>query len=212
MDDDARVRAFLAVPLDEASRSVALAWQHAVREALRADGEDVDALRWVPAEALHVTLHFLGNVAGADLPVLGEAAERALVGVCGFPLRFEAPTGFPQSRRPRVVVLPARPQAPLADLAARLRDAVAAWVPMAEDRPYRPHLTLARVRRGKRVRLPSVTASVTTAADASVVTECVLFRSDLSAEGARYSPLARFPLEAPEAGGSGDGASAPVHP
>jgi 2'-5' RNA ligase len=106
------------------------------------------------------------------------------------------------------VALRLEPAAPLTALAAAVeRGVVAAGFP-PEQRAFRPHVTLGRARRDRRVRLDAetlrgVTASVTGSGDAWDVMETVLFRSELQPQGAHYTPLERVPLGTP--GG-------PLHP
>ncbi|MDP9347269.1 MAG: hypothetical protein M3P44_16455, partial [Actinomycetota bacterium] len=76
-----------------------------------------------------------------------------------------------------------------AELRTRLSEAVPAWTP--EDRPLRPHVTVARVRRGARPRragLPDVPAAAWSSAS------LVLFRSHLGGGTARHEALARVEL------------------
>ena len=205
MAADARLRAFWALPLQDAARAVAVEVQGTLRHAL---GDD--DWRWSAAEGFHVTLCFLGEIPEAAVAGLVRSARTALEGSPSFAMSLGAPGGFPNTRRPRVIALPVRPEAPVAALAARIEGSVArvlSWE--TEGRRFRPHLTLARLRRGRRAPLHDVTASVTPPTDAGLVTECVLFRSQLSRDGARYTPLARLPL-APEAA-EGD-ANGPLHP
>ena len=60
-----------------------------------------------------------------------------------------------------------------------------------EKRPFRPHVTVARVRRGARVDQQVSPLSLRDTFAASAVT---LYRSRLGPKGARYEPLARTPL------------------
>jgi len=207
MADAEAIRAFFALELGDGARRRAVALADAVRAAV---GEE--DLRWVREESLHVTLRFLGQTDVARLGDLVREVGAATRGVERFALRLGAVGAFPSPRRPRVVAVGLEPVAPLAALAAALeRGVVAAGLP-ADPRPFRPHLTLARVRRGRRPRLPepesldAVTASVTAPGEAWEVVETVLFRSDLTPGGARYSPLERIPIGA----GGPPGSSAPA--
>jgi RNA 2',3'-cyclic 3'-phosphodiesterase len=95
------------------------------------------AARIMP-ERLHVTLQFLGNVPAARLPEL----------VDGLNVQFEPFTlalGAGEVWRNGVaVLLPDEVPAALAGLHSRLGDAVRRLGLSPEERPYRPHVTLAR--------------------------------------------------------------------
>ena len=155
-------------------------------EALRARGE----LRVVPSASLHVTLAFLGERPEEEVPGIGEATLACAAPVPG--LRAAAPAWLPP-RRPRVLAVD------LEDLAGgclRLQRAVSdalealgAYRP--ERRAFRPHVTVARVRKGERPS-PELPAPADLAPfDGYALT---LFRSLLSPKGARYEALARSPL------------------
>lgn len=91
----------------------------------------------VPAERLHVTLHFIGNVSTAQLAQLGPALA---LRYAPFELALAQLECWPHG----LVVWRAAPSAALQGLHDALGDALtnAGLPPLA--RPYRPHLTLAR--------------------------------------------------------------------
>lgn len=134
------MRCFLAVPLREPALGAAqttLAW-------LR---ETVDAVRWVRAEAMHVTVHFFGNVddsefaraVGAVTPVVARTSE--------FDLTLDTLGAFPERGPPRVLWLGARVEnVGMTALAMRCRDALHRAGFEVEVRPFRVHCTLGRPR------------------------------------------------------------------
>jgi 2'-5' RNA ligase len=195
----AAIRAFYAVELSAPARAAAAALARVLR---RQPGGD--AVRWVREESLHVTLRFLGNVDVERLPGLVERVREQTAQIAPFRLRLGPVRAFPSPRRPRVIALDVEPAAPVEALAAAVeRGVVAADFP-PEERAFRPHLTLGRVK-GRAGRLLDVTAPDTAPDDAWDVTETVLFRSDLGRSGAKYTPLERAPLGAP-------GDDDPTHP
>jgi 2'-5' RNA ligase len=186
---DRPLRLFFALELGAAARARAAAVAAALREPC---GSEV---RWVREESLHVTLRFLGSVDPARVEDLAREVGLATRSVAPFSASLAGVLVFPSPRRPRVIALGLEPREALAALAAGVeRGAVAAGFE-PEERPFRPHLTLGRVRDPRRFSLAAgVTGSVTAAGDAWDVMETVLFRSDLARSGARYTPLARIPL------------------
>jgi 2'-5' RNA ligase len=91
------------------------------------------------------------------------------------------------------VVLDLEPERPLARLAAAVEAGVGGAGLPAEERAFRAHLTLGRVRGRELGALPSLPAS---GVDFPVA-EVVLYQSQLHREGARYTPLERIPLGGP---------------
>jgi 2'-5' RNA ligase len=184
------VRAFLAVELGEgARRAVAAAAQRLAREVR---GREV---RWARPETFHLTLRFLGDVPRADLPRLAAEVAAAVADVAPFELRLAALEAFPSPRRPRVVAARVEPEAPLAELARRVEAAVLRAGLPAEERPFRPHLTLGRVRDRA---LPDLAAAGPLPPEPFRVAEVVLFRSELGSDGAVHTPRERLALEGPD--------------
>jgi 2'-5' RNA ligase len=126
---------------DTARVFIALWPNPGVREQLRAWRDRFDwrkSASPVPTGKLHVTLHFLGNVARERLP---ELAQGLGVPFAPFVLEF----GHPELWHGGVAVLaPDVAPAPLQALHAALSDALLRLSLTPEARPYRPHVTLAR--------------------------------------------------------------------
>jgi 2'-5' RNA ligase len=185
------VRAFFAIDLDDAVREAAAGVARLLQRRPGGDG-----VRWVRPEALHVTLRFLGNVETSRLPALVECVAREVDPLAPFASGLGMPRLFPTVRRPRVVVLELVPEEPIAGLAGAVERGVVAAGFESEDRPFRAHLTLGRVRQR---RFPATEGLAAPEADEFQVREAVLFRSELHPSGARYTPLERLSL-----GGSGN--------
>jgi RNA 2',3'-cyclic 3'-phosphodiesterase len=188
---------FLALDLPEEARSSIASWRDQLISA-RAD------LRPVRPEALHVTLVFLGWQDESAAPRIAEAAFGALP--VGPPPRLTPSVARSvPPRDPRLFALDlddegARATASQAAAAAALE--AGGWY-RPEKRPFWPHLTLARVKRGERrvSPLPEEPPPPREPFEAPVVT---LYRSTLRPQGALYEPLARtVPVDA------GDPASQP---
>ena len=177
---------FVALDLPEAARARLAAW----RDALVADRSD---LRPVRVEALHVTLVFLGWQDESAAETIAEAAFAAV------------PPSIPTLRATAIRPLPPRdPRLFALDLddederASALQAAVSdalekgGWY-TPEKRPFWPHMTLARVKRGVR-RAPPLAAEPPAPADPFEARDLTLYRSTLRPQGALYEPLARKAL------------------
>lgn len=105
-----------------------------------------DALKWVETENLHLTLKFLGEVPEQTVdrvqPVLKDTAK----GQSPFEISVEGLGMYPHAKQPRVVWLGIQGAQPLALLHERLDSALAGIGLVKDNRPFNPHLTLARVR------------------------------------------------------------------
>jgi len=158
-------------------------------------GAGRDAFRWVEPEALHVTLSFLGNVADDRIAEVRRAVAGAAARARPHRLEVCGAGAFPSARRPAVLWAGLQGEtAPLARLVADLAAALAAVGFPAEDRPFHPHVTLARARgRGARS-VEAALAGFPAEPFPWAVEELALFRSHLSPRGARYEALLRAPL------------------
>ena len=184
------IRSFVAVDLSDTVRRRIGAL---VQELRKTDAP----VAWVRIEGVHLTLKFLGNVAPRVIeeikPALCRAAERT------GPLRIEAAGcgAFPGIKSPRIIWVGLRgPIAPLAALARRVEEELAPLGFAPEDRPFKPHLTVGRVKgRGGLQSLREMLLShAGFTAEPFDAAEIVLYKSELRPDGARYTPLFKTPL------------------
>ena len=131
----------------------------------------------------HLTLAFLGEVGEADARRAMDALDAACVGIG--PLEL-APEGLGTFGRGRDATLwlgiekgPA-----LEALAGRLRGELAARGLCLDERPFLPHVTLAR-----RVRVPRGSLGELAFPLPDEASRVTLFKSTLEPDGARYKPL-----------------------
>jgi 2'-5' RNA ligase len=176
-----RARLFVALDLPADAREALAEW--------RADAfAGRDDVRLVDPPALHVTLAFLGHVGEELTPRIaevvrgsggGEAPELSATGV-----RPQPP------RRPRLFALDLDDRDGRAGaVQAALSGALAGeGLYEPEERPFWPHVTLARVKKGARAAPLEAPPPPAEWWQAEAVT---LYRSRLSPRGARYEPLER---------------------
>jgi 2'-5' RNA ligase len=186
MGDEQKIRAFFAVELGDAARRAASGVASALRDTPGGDG-----VRWVRPETLHVTLRFLGNIDADRIPELARRVRDELTGIAPFRLELGGVRAFPSPRRPRVIALELAPEAPLSELADAVEQGVVAAGFEPEQRAFRAHLTLGRVRGPD---FPDPGAAPSPAPSAFGVSEAVLFRSELRPSGARHTALERLSL------------------
>jgi 2'-5' RNA ligase len=163
----------------------------------RVDGGQ--AARWVARESIHLTLKFLGKVPQEGLDEIHEAVRRACAVHAPFTVATAAPGCFPNVRRPRVVWVGLHDDGRLAALQRDVETGLARLGYAAEDRPFSPHLTLARARqhavRSDVEALGQAVAHYGQVEPVSFVArEVCVIRSDLRPQGAVYTILSRAPL------------------
>ncbi len=181
------MRLFAAVPLPQPARTAVAG----LLERLRRSDLPV---RWVRDEGLHLTLKFYGEVAAGRLDMVEEAIRRAGVGSEPLPMRLTELGAFPNPNRPRVLWIGIEAPPALELLQHQLERESEAIGFAPEGVPYRPHVTLGRVREGERSRLRSVESAAGPVESAEfAATELVLYESVKVKGGQRYEP--RLTLE-----------------
>lgn len=191
MPDEKNIRAFLALEipqdvLDTVSR---------LQEKLKRDlGGPIS---WTQSQGQHLTLKFFGNVSGEDVKHISSAIDSRTRLHRPLNLSIEALGVFPNPQRARVLWCGvAGDTERLSTLQKQLDGDFADLDFPAEDRPFRAHLTLCRIKDPRDVSGidRALTKYKTFSAGEFSGKELVLFQSKLSPRGAVYTKLAVFPL------------------
>ncbi len=184
------LRAFIAVDLAPDIRSQLDALTGRLR---RLPGQE--SMRFVAASGIHLTLRFLGEISPALAASLHEVLDDAARQVPGFSIHVRGTGCFPSSRQPRVLWVGLDdPGGRLKALQCAVEGGCAVLKLPAEDRPFSPHLTLARVRREAGAGAETFVRSVLEGERGLDLGEMPvdalhLFRSELRPSGAVYSRL-----------------------
>ncbi|MEW5917781.1 MAG: RNA 2',3'-cyclic phosphodiesterase, partial [Gemmatimonadota bacterium] len=134
------MRLFIAANFDAELR----ARLHKTASALRDAAPDV---AWITAERLHLTLKFLGERDAELVPRLVAALHKLGEETHPVNVRLGSFGAFPNFRRARVVWMGIEPMDQLAALAGNVDTVCSALGIAREERPYRAHVTLGRVKR-----------------------------------------------------------------
>lgn len=179
------MRLFIGIPLaPEVASELAILVDHIRRD----HNSSVAGLRWMPPESWHITLQFLGNTDEAHYECL--IAHLAAVRAAQFPVRIEELDAF---ERAGVVFADVSATPKLIALARDVTEATSRCGFVAEDRPFHPHITLARAR--NRINpLRDLGKQSKQQFGTFVAREFLLYESHTEREGARYVVRARFPL------------------
>jgi RNA 2',3'-cyclic 3'-phosphodiesterase len=136
LNQAAFVRLFIAIEIPENVRA-------AFASLLKDFRAIAPQLKWVRAENLHVTLKFLGETEPAKLAAL-QTALSILRSPDPVDLEFRGLGFFPNEKRPRVFWAGMEASPNLKTLAADVDQAAHCIGFPLEQRPFTPHLTLAR--------------------------------------------------------------------
>jgi 2'-5' RNA ligase len=189
------IRSFIAVELPEE-----------VKKELRRVQDELSLAKYgfvkcVSPEGIHLTLKFLGNVAESKMAGIVRVMEESSLGVSPFQLQITEVGAFPNMRRPRVIWVGIKGE--LDKLIGWQQRLDKGLVPLGfakENRPFTPHLTLARLRETcspqDRLRFGEAVAAAHVEIDNKFKVTCLnLMKSQLLPTGAVYSCLAEVKLE-----------------
>ena len=195
------MRIFIGIDLDDEVRTKIARFLEGVR------GFAPDA-RWVRPESLHITLKFIGEQKPEQVEAISDRLRR--IEGSAIEIHLGGHGFFPTVKSARVFWIGIRAGPELAALATNIDMAVAELAIPREDRPFSPHLTLARGGGGSGSPKwgtgdgPSSTFAVLEKRlstmgklDFGTMTarEFILYQSQLSPKGSKYTKLQRFPLK-----------------
>jgi RNA 2',3'-cyclic 3'-phosphodiesterase len=192
-----QIRSFIAIELPEE-----------VKEGLkqvedRLKSSDSSSAKWVDPQNIHLTLKFLGNVDVDKIDSITRAIQDAARTTTSFELKIDGTGCFPNSRRVQTIWIGLTGDI---DKLEALQRNIELWVaPLGfptEKRPFKPHLTLARVRDyidlEKRQVLGETVCGTQIELDLRIrVNSISLMRSQLTPAGAIYSKLCSVELKSP---------------
>lgn len=184
------IRSFIAIEIPEPVRRNLGDLQKKLTQA----SADV---KWVRPEGIHLTLKFLGNINLPDVERLAQALSSVVPAHEPFELRILGLGGFPTSRNPRVVWVGVDQGAEKVLSLQRAIEEKAREVQFPpENRAFKPHLTLGRVRspKGREALSQMLEVHKSTEIGTFQAAAVFLFKSELKPSGAVYTKLGTFSL------------------
>ena len=186
------MRLFLAINLPSPIRDAIDRNASALRAA-------APALRWIPPARWHLTVRFIGDAAVERVAQIRDAVDAATARHAGAPMAIGGIGAFPNFRRARIVWIGIPPDPRLEMLHHDIESASVALGMEPEGRPFRPHITLARVPPGTDepvLRALSRAARGVRYFEVADVATVDLMASELAPDGPRYRLLHSSPLGA----------------
>lgn len=189
------LRAFIAIELPAQTRAALERQSARLRQSLGGD-----LIRWVPAENIHLTLKFLGDVADTHLIFLKQTISQAAEAHAPFDLQIGGLGCFPNLRAPRVIWVGVHAPAALSSLQKAIEAGAARLGYEKEARAFSPHLTLGRARQNlSPAELPRIRAALSSIqlgeTETARVSAVHLFKSELTPNGSIYTKLFSAPLQ-----------------
>jgi 2'-5' RNA ligase len=185
-----RIRTFIGIDVGQAIRDRLVALQGTLAQA----GTDV---KWVEAANLHVTLLFLGEVEDRQIAKICAMVGETTATHESFQMSVERAGCFPTPRRPRILWAGIGNGA---DALVALHDDLAKPLTKLgyrrEERRYKPHITLGRIRSTAPADglARALTQQATWKGGETLVRELHVMSSELTSRGPNYTVLSRAPL------------------
>jgi 2'-5' RNA ligase len=151
---------------------------------------------WSRDANLHLTIKFLGEMPPILVQNLSAAASRAVEELAPFRIRFQQTGAFPRHGPPRVLWIGINDlEGKLGELYARLEDECEKKGFQKEQRPFHPHLTVARLRKPQHAQtLALAHKGLEFEPVEIIVSDLLVIRSELHSEGSKYSVISRHRL------------------
>ncbi len=186
------IRAFVAVELSSDIREKLSALQGQLKKVL-------PPMNWVHPESIHLTLKFLGWVDSSRVSQLLSALELIGNRQNTFSLEIQRLGVFPSIKRPRILWVGVTGQTHIMQqLVLEIEATLESLGFPPEEKPYHPHLTLARIKRDNALVGAALIENKVLEAEQSIglmtVEKFLLFQSDIDAFGATYTPLGTVQL------------------
>jgi RNA 2',3'-cyclic 3'-phosphodiesterase len=155
-----------------------------------------EQINWVTKENLHFTLQFLGDTDENRIPGIIESVKEITGGFSKISGKLKGIGYFSQNGSPRVLFSHIEDLPAMADMAQKIHAAIEIHGFLPDNREFRPHLTLARIKSLRnRPHFYRVTESLRKKSIQSFTAEeIVLFESVLRPGGPVYNPFERFKL------------------
>jgi len=139
-----RVRAFIAVDIE----GVLSEKLSKLTESLKLTGADV---KIVEKENFHITIRFLGNIPVDMIDVIEEVMRKAVRDVKVHKIRLKGVGAFPNPNRPRVIWVGVEGDELLKEINRVIERELRKMGFKPETKPFTAHVTLARVRSGRKM-------------------------------------------------------------
>lgn len=165
------------------------------------DNPVLAAFRWVPPRNIHLTLRFFGDVAEDKVDAIADSLSRTCARAGAVEFSLNGLGVFPRPSNPSVLWAgPDETPIEISALHENLESALAAEGYPADERLFRPHLTIGRRRRRERVSngladaLREAEQTYLRPPPVLLFSEAALFKSDLLPGGAVYTVLHTAPF------------------
>jgi 2'-5' RNA ligase len=184
-------RTFIAILIPDS-------WTEHLREVERDLAAGTSGMSWVKPENVHITVRFLGDLGDDGVRRVRESVRRSAAPFQAPVARLGKLGAFPRPERPRVIWLGlAEGEEKVSALAAAVERGLRDDGFGRSDKPFRAHLTLARVREEASGVAQVLGARLTEPPPAEPLPRLAVMKSELHPSGARYTAFEELRLPEP---------------
>ncbi|HEY7535155.1 MAG TPA: RNA 2',3'-cyclic phosphodiesterase [Thermodesulfobacteriota bacterium] len=149
-----------------------------------------EGVKWENYNKLHVTLKFLGEIEGSVLGEIKDILNELLPLYSPFEMKISCFGGFPNLNNPRVLFISLSKNHELIRLQRDLEERLEVIGLKRENRTFKPHITVGRIKGKARSKSIFPFPNNTT----FFITQIAVMKSELGQEGSQYTPLFVFRL------------------
>jgi 2'-5' RNA ligase len=157
----------------------------------------LERINWVPADHMHITLNFLGDTEDNLLSEIKVIAKGIADKHHAFEISLHSFGVFKSLKEPRVLWLGCEPSSALDQIKEELDESLAVLGFEPENRPFRPHLTVGRVKdiRQQNQLVQLITLFKNTTFQKQLINSIIIYESKLTPTGPNYVMLEKFRLK-----------------
>lgn len=159
-----------------------------------------ESIKWTEVSNLHLTLIFLGDTDENRIKEIDILLGKICSGFRSFSFKISGAGVFKNLRDPRIIWAGISGNEKLNELHSLISSALQETGTGTEEKNYRPHLTLGRIRRIQKTKDLSDLLETNSNKTLQLVKckEVILYESILKPGGAQYRPLGRYSFPAEE--------------
>jgi 2'-5' RNA ligase len=153
-------------------------------------------IKWTSTDNIHITLVFLGDTEEKQIRIISNILKERCEGSMKFELMIRGTGVFKSINDPRVIWAGIEPSERFTQLYELIKSGLKTAGILPEERPFKPHLTLGRIKHAKQItdlkKLFEIYGDVEI--QKVVVNEVILYESILLQTGPVYKPISKFSI------------------
>lgn len=160
------------------------------------EGLSKDIIKWTSVDNIHITLAFLGNTEEKEIKNISSMLKEECGGSGKFELILKGSGLFRKLEDPRIIWIGIEPSEKILQLKISIFNGLKRLSIKIEDRPFRPHLTIGRIKNiNDKETLKTLIGQFQGSEIQTIpVNEVILYESILLQPGPVYEPIVRVDL------------------